>query len=328
MPKAVKTPKTNAMRELEGAGIPYVLHTYEDDGDESVGLGVAISEQLGEEPGQGFKTLVCVTPSNDHVVCCIPVADELDLKAAARAAGEKSLAMMHAKDLLAATGYVRGGCSPVGTKKRYRTLIDEQKRRSIACFTESNDNSAMWGHYADSHRGFCIEYDFQKILTACSEKCADIQHCTSLMMSPAIAPVIYADVRYDASQIILPLLLSRMADLAHTAIKPFYEDLLVIVKSLLTKSSVWSYENEWRMISMLPDNTLFCRIYSLKPTSVYIGVRTDEEAANTLYQIWCEKDIPCYKMVPAYLSGSFSIRPFEYETHIEVANRLKQKSML
>lgn len=125
MPKAVKTPKTNAMRELESAGIPYVLHTYEDDGDESVGLGVAISEQLGEEPGQGFKTLVCVTPSNDHVVCCIPVADELDLKAAARAAGEKSLAMMHVKDLLAATGYVRGGCSPVGMKKRYRTLIDE-----------------------------------------------------------------------------------------------------------------------------------------------------------------------------------------------------------
>ena len=81
-----------------------------------MGLGVAISEQLGEEPGQGFKTLVCVTPSNDYVVCCIPVADELDLKSAARAAGEKSLALMHVKDLLAATGYVRGGCSPVGMK--------------------------------------------------------------------------------------------------------------------------------------------------------------------------------------------------------------------
>ena len=74
MAKAVKTSKTNAMRELESAGISYVLHTYEDDGDESSGLGVAISEQLGEEPGQGFKTLVCTTPSNDHVVCCIPVA--------------------------------------------------------------------------------------------------------------------------------------------------------------------------------------------------------------------------------------------------------------
>ena len=124
--------------------------------------------------------------------------------------------------------------------------------------------------------------------------------------------MIYTDVRYDASQIILPLLLSRMADLAHTAIKPFYEDLLVIVKSLLTKSSVWSYENEWRMISMLPDNTLFCRIYSLKPTAVYIGVRTDEEAANTLYQICCEKDIPCYKMVPANLRDMHCICGGDY----------------
>ena len=210
----------------------------------------------------------------------------------------------------------------------YRTLIDEQKRRCVACFTESNDNSAMWGHYANSHTGFCIEYDFQKSLTACSEKCANVQHCTGLMMSPAIAPVIYADTRYDASQIILPLLVLFIAGMAHIKIEQFYTDLLVIIKSLLTKSSVWSYENEWRMISMLPDNTLFHSIYSLKPTAVYIGVRTNEEAANTLYQICCEKGIPCYKMVPAYLSGSFSIRPFEYEMHIEVTNRLKQKSML
>ena len=91
MAKAVKTPKTNAMRELESAGISYVLHTYEDDGDESSGLGVAISDQLGEEPGQGFKTLVCTTPSNDHVVCCIPVADELDLKAADHDACQRSV---------------------------------------------------------------------------------------------------------------------------------------------------------------------------------------------------------------------------------------------
>ena len=80
----------------------------------------------------------------------------------------------------------------------------------------------MWGHYTDSLRGYCIEYDIQKILTACSEKCADVQHCTSLMMSHAHAPVIYEEVRSEASQIILPLLLSRMADLAHTAIKPFF----------------------------------------------------------------------------------------------------------
>lgn len=125
MAKAEKVQKTNAMRELERAGIDYVLRTYEDDGEEASGLGAAISEQLGEEPGQGFKTLVTTTPAGDHVVCCIPVAEELDLKAAARVAGEKSLAMMHVKDLLPTTGYVRGGCSPIGMKKRFRVLIDE-----------------------------------------------------------------------------------------------------------------------------------------------------------------------------------------------------------
>lgn len=73
MAKAVKTSKTNAMRELESAGISYVLHTYEDDGDESSGLGVAISEQLGEEPGQGFKTLVCTTPSTTMSCAAFPL---------------------------------------------------------------------------------------------------------------------------------------------------------------------------------------------------------------------------------------------------------------
>ena len=74
MAKAVKTPKTNAMRELESAGISYVLHTYEDDGDESSGLGVAISEQLGEEPGQGFKTLVCTTPTMSCAAFPLPTS--------------------------------------------------------------------------------------------------------------------------------------------------------------------------------------------------------------------------------------------------------------
>ncbi len=125
MARKEKIQKTNAMRELESAGIAYVMREYEDDGDEATGLGVAVANQLGQDPERGFKTLVCVTPSGDHVVCCIPTPEELDLKAAAKAAGEKSLSMMHVKDLLAATGYIRGGCSPVGMKKRFRTLIDE-----------------------------------------------------------------------------------------------------------------------------------------------------------------------------------------------------------
>lgn len=125
MAKAPKVQKTNAMRELERKGVPYILHTYEDDGVEARGLGEAIAEQLGEDPGQGFKTLVTVSPAGNHVVCCVPVAEELDFKAAARAVGEKSLEMLPIKQLTAVTGYVRGGCSPIGMKRAFPTVFDE-----------------------------------------------------------------------------------------------------------------------------------------------------------------------------------------------------------
>lgn len=125
MAKAPKVQKTNAMRELERKGVAYVLHTYEDDGEESRGIGMAIAKQLSEEPGQGFKTLVTVAPSGNHVVCCIPVADELDFKAAAKVVGEKSLEMLPIKQLTAVTGYVRGGCSPIGMKREFTTIFDE-----------------------------------------------------------------------------------------------------------------------------------------------------------------------------------------------------------
>lgn len=126
MAKREKVAKTNAMRELERAGVAYTCLAYDADGEDlSSGVGVRISEALGEDVDSSFKTLVTVTPSGGHVVCCIPVAEELDLKKAAAAAGEKSLSMMHVRDLEAVTGYVRGGCSPVGMRKPFPTLIDE-----------------------------------------------------------------------------------------------------------------------------------------------------------------------------------------------------------
>lgn len=125
MARPAKLQKTNAMRELERAGIAFTVHAYEDDGEEARGLGEAIAEQLGEDPGQGFKTLVTVSASGAHVVCCVPVAEELDFKAAARAVGEKTLAMLPTRQLVNVTGYVRGGCSPVGMKKRFPVVIDE-----------------------------------------------------------------------------------------------------------------------------------------------------------------------------------------------------------
>lgn len=124
MAKREKVQKTNAMRELDRAGISYEVREFEET-DVSRGVGMRIAEQLGEDPDSSLKTLVCVAPSGDHVVCCIPVACEVDLKKAAAAAGEKSLSLMPIKDLEVVTGYVRGGCTPIGMKKSFPTLIDE-----------------------------------------------------------------------------------------------------------------------------------------------------------------------------------------------------------
>lgn len=121
--KEHKKEKTNVMRLLEAAGIPYRSMEYEVDEQDLSGIHVA--SQLGQDPDTCFKTLVLKGEKTGYLVCCIPVAEELDLKKAARAAGDKKVEMIPMKDLLAVTGYIRGGCSPVGMKKRFPTYIDE-----------------------------------------------------------------------------------------------------------------------------------------------------------------------------------------------------------
>ena len=119
------TSKTNAMRELEQANVPYTCRRYEVEDETTVGIGIRVAEATGVDPDSAFKTLVCVSPKKTYAVFCIPVASGLDLKKAARAAHEKSLSLLNWRDLQVVTGYVRGGCSPVGMKKSYPTYIDE-----------------------------------------------------------------------------------------------------------------------------------------------------------------------------------------------------------
>ena len=115
--------KTNAMRLLDSAGIEYGTVTYEVD--ESDLSGVHAAEMLGLDPDCMFKTLVCRDDKGGYEVFVIPVAYELDLKKCAVAAGVKRVEMIHVKELLPLTGYIRGGCSPVGMKKKFPTYIDE-----------------------------------------------------------------------------------------------------------------------------------------------------------------------------------------------------------
>lgn len=115
--------KTNVMRLLESEKINFT--TMEYDVDENDLSGVHVAEQLGQPVEQVFKTLVLKGEKKGYMVCCIPVAEELDLKKVAKISGDKKVDMIPMKDLLLVTGYIRGGCSPVGMKKKFPTYIDE-----------------------------------------------------------------------------------------------------------------------------------------------------------------------------------------------------------
>ena len=116
-----KDTKTNAMRILDREKVSYKVNLYECD--EFVD-GVSVADMLGQEYEQSYKTLVLRGKSGAYYVCVIQIHRELDLKAAARAFGEKSVEIIHVKDLLGLTGYIRGGCTSIGMKKQFRTIID------------------------------------------------------------------------------------------------------------------------------------------------------------------------------------------------------------
>lgn len=119
----MKIPKTNAMRMLDRAKIPYEIFTY--DVDENDLSGTHVAEDVGLPYSQVFKTLVAKGDKTGYVVFVIPVDCEIDLKAAAVASGNKRVEMIAVKDLLSVTGYIRGGCSPVGMKKQFPTYFDK-----------------------------------------------------------------------------------------------------------------------------------------------------------------------------------------------------------
>ena len=119
--------KTNVMRVLEQHRIPYTAHAY-PHGKEAVD-GATVARLLGQDEAQVFKTLVARGRSGSCHVFVSPVAKELDLKKAAKAAGEKAVELVHVRELLGLTGYVRGGCSPVGMKKAFPTVFDESVSR-------------------------------------------------------------------------------------------------------------------------------------------------------------------------------------------------------
>ena len=117
--KAIK--KTNAMRILDQNKIPFVVHDYTESGTT---VGTEVAAVLNQNPDRVFKTLVTVGSSKMNYVFMVPVNKELHLKKAAQAVGEKSIEMIKSKELLPLTGYIHGGCSPIGMKKQFKTVVD------------------------------------------------------------------------------------------------------------------------------------------------------------------------------------------------------------
>lgn len=125
-----KDEKTNVMRILEQKKIPYTAHFYEaaEDPEGTREYGAHIAAVLGQDPARVFKTLAARGASENYYVFEVPVAESLDLKKAARAVGEKSVELLHVAEINAVTGYIRGGCSPVGMKKQFPTVFHETAR--------------------------------------------------------------------------------------------------------------------------------------------------------------------------------------------------------
>ena len=125
--------KTNVMRALDSKKVKYISHCYIDTPTTN---GVEVAQILGQNPADVFKTLVTTSKSGTNYVFVIPVAKELDLKKAAKVTGEKSIEMLKSKELLPLTGYVHGGCSPIGMKKPFKTFIDKSAaEREVIIFS-------------------------------------------------------------------------------------------------------------------------------------------------------------------------------------------------
>lgn len=122
-----KQEKTNAMRILDQKKIEYIIHDYTESG---VIAGEDVANTLGEDPEKVFKTLVTVGKSKQYYVFLVPVCKELNLKKAAKSVGEKSIEMIKSKELFALTGYIHGGCSPIGMKKLFPTTVDISAKNS------------------------------------------------------------------------------------------------------------------------------------------------------------------------------------------------------
>ena len=198
----------------------------------------------------------------------------------------------------------------------YQEMKQLQLYRYIACFTENYKASLMWGHYASSHKGFCAEYNFRSVMSKIIESGQDDQDWANFMLNYPVVPIKYSDKRVDATTYLITIIQSQFIQQTDLPMKPL-QDLLIATKCLLTKSTAWDYENEWRLFSPFEklDGNEHKAMLHIKPTAIYIGVNTPIKRAEEIYHICLEKGIPCFKMLQKYTTDDFDLDEEPYEIY-------------
>lgn len=189
----------------------------------------------------------------------------------------------------------------------------------IACFSECGDSSLMWGHYADSHKGFCLEYDFSTVLQDCAINCASPAKCNNFMLNLPIAPVTYSNYRLDATSYLPTVIQGYLQASTNALVDIYFLDMLLLAKCQLLKSSDWAYEREWRIALRTPSEQYKPHkcLTKLKPTGVYLESKMPANDQQVIYEICQSKGIPCYIMLQNYTGQDFTLQAQPYEEYLK-----------
>ena len=195
--------------------------------------------------------------------------------------------------------------------------------RLVACFSETNVSSLMWGHYADSHKGYCLEYDFKRVFAEDDELCTRFSFCD--VNSAFLAPVVYSNKRLDATKSFLPFAVKEFFRVnGYNQTRSIYPDMLEAFKTMIIKSKDWEYEREWRLATEIPDDDAppaYGRIARIKPTALYIGAHASKNDSEHLFSLCQRESIPCFKMVEDVYHGDFNLLEIPYEVSAGYAGK-------
>lgn len=205
--------------------------------------------------------------------------------------------------------------------------------RNVSCFTTNYKSILMWGHYADSHRGFVVEYDLKKYINKClNMECPSKNRCINLGLKPLIAPVIYEENRKQGNIYLFQELVNRLNQLINPTSSFITLDYLFLTKCLLRKSKKWNYEDEWRLFSsiysgsnfekykvILPDKKINDHHF-IQPKAIYMGIDISEKKKRDLLNLCKALEIPCYQMTVDQYSSKFEI-----DTEEELNKKYKNK---